>query len=823
MATGKVKWFREDKGYGFILPDDGTDDVFVHISAVRSAGRNTLTAEQKLDYDTEPTPKGPQATNLEFIEEAPSGAAASGGKRGVPRGHSGGSGAVRKQGTGGGDRSRVNQAAAPHKIQGYERDGEGLVFDTGLKSTDRRDNPVPVKVESLKVTDRFLAARPGSVFEGTGSNLKLVQYDPNVSDGLSKPHVDQNPYNFVPWVGDQPMFAEEPSKAKHHKKHTERYSGYIDVTFTARTPIFVPASGTRDNEDEQHTDQPREFFHCWNGQCERYAIPGASVKGSVRALFEALTNSCAGVTDETSLKWPPLYRRRSFRLFRIESLPDETTSGKVVECKYGLYDDHGTRKHYTAALPEPSQCKKTSECSFAANLFWVDVHDSGKNPQGHTHKWKKIRYQTTKCEFDLDLSTVDQFKKMKDHPHLIDHGGKNGTAASASRCFYGEEPTRHAPDYSDTIKRRLFCLKKNDLVFGIPDSNNGKLRCFGRNVNFLWPADFSALELMGNFASRKPAKQRLSDSDPAEATFGFAGAHGGDSHPFRSRVRFGTFWGPALSDDKLPNRPCLQLMPLTAPSGTKAKSRTLYLNPGKNGSSADHDKNAKLRGRKFYWHQRSQGNCESDDIPLVHRFDAMKKKVPEEWKQNIKNQLRAPIRPLPEKTEFKGKVHYNNLTASELGALLISCKPDLAFPDPVGTGSEPDAETNSSDKVPRYGLKLGKGKPRGLGSVTSNIELHIDCPAHSAYRGLDSCLTKEAEREIQVHVCAYKNWIDKLDLVEALKALLLVPTNASARVYPPHFSMYGWLPKENDPDGSPKSKRPDAMTPAHKMDQTHRQ
>ena len=65
-TTGTVKFFNSDKGYGFIKPDHGEADVFVHISAVSSSGLQTLTTGQKIEYDVEPDKKGkgPKAVNL---------------------------------------------------------------------------------------------------------------------------------------------------------------------------------------------------------------------------------------------------------------------------------------------------------------------------------------------------------------------------------------------------------------------------------------------------------------------------------------------------------------------------------------------------------------------------------------------------------------------------------------------------------------------------------------------------------------------------------------------------------------------------------------
>ena len=67
MSTGTVKWFNESKGYGFITPADGSKDVFVHFSAIQSDGFRTLQEGQKVEFETESGPKGPQAAKVKIV------------------------------------------------------------------------------------------------------------------------------------------------------------------------------------------------------------------------------------------------------------------------------------------------------------------------------------------------------------------------------------------------------------------------------------------------------------------------------------------------------------------------------------------------------------------------------------------------------------------------------------------------------------------------------------------------------------------------------------------------------------------------------------
>ena len=67
MPTGKVKWFSTQKGYGFIAPDDGSDDLFVHYTSIEMEGYSNLQENQAVEFEIGESEKGPVATNVKPI------------------------------------------------------------------------------------------------------------------------------------------------------------------------------------------------------------------------------------------------------------------------------------------------------------------------------------------------------------------------------------------------------------------------------------------------------------------------------------------------------------------------------------------------------------------------------------------------------------------------------------------------------------------------------------------------------------------------------------------------------------------------------------
>ncbi|AGS06790.1 MULTISPECIES: cold-shock protein [Candidatus Profftella] len=67
MATGVVKWFNDSKGFGFITPDEGGEDLFAHFSAIQSSGFKSLQENQRVSFEVTTGPKGKQASNIQAI------------------------------------------------------------------------------------------------------------------------------------------------------------------------------------------------------------------------------------------------------------------------------------------------------------------------------------------------------------------------------------------------------------------------------------------------------------------------------------------------------------------------------------------------------------------------------------------------------------------------------------------------------------------------------------------------------------------------------------------------------------------------------------
>jgi hypothetical protein len=183
-----------------------------------------------------------------------------------------------------------------------------------------------------------------------------------------------------------------------------------------------------------------------------------------------------------------------------------------------------------------------------------------------------------------------------------------------------------------------------------------------------------------------------------------------------------------------------------------------------------YDEATRLSGRKLYPHQGSAG------------IDPQHRAIPNE----PESQLPPPIHPLPTQTVFRGSVSFDNLTEAEFGALLASLDPSLLF-------------------GPSHGIRIGKAKPHGLGSVTAKVTLRLHAAPPKRFASLAKPEPETAKPE--TFITAFQTWVQarsnatdwtRVPLFRDLRALLAIPAQSRVRVYGIPPNRYGWMPDFNN-------------------------
>ena len=613
--------------------------------------------------------------------------------------------------------------------------------------------------EKFGITDAALALTVENEFEKGVASHEITGFAPELrADMGPNPNVDQNPYNFVAFAGDQPwMTAKEPAG---HDVLTQ-FNGFLEFEAKALTPCFVPAGfpfaagdpkpGGGEYEGDDLRTIPREFCTLVDAEgVTKYAIPGTSFKGALRSAVEAISNSRMGVADTTKLEPKHLYRRRVFTCGLLRSTPSGDWNVQEIHFPAGGF------------APNPAENK-------AGLLAW---YRRDKPPLRH--------YTVEPGTFRLSKELAESYKEnIREHVHYKEHFRLHASN-------YAAPP----PDWLD----QLADLHDDDVIYCAVDAS-GKVQNFGKNVNYLWPASKSLAELVRAFLPRE-APELDKSTDLAEHLFGFTPAREKGS-AFRGLLQVQTLWGPEPS---VQDTERLDLAPLTAPA-SQGKSRPLYLAPGPNGLAASFDdRNVQVRGRKFYWHQRA----EDGEIWKKHTF-AGTRIIDKELRKAVINQCPPPIEVLPKEVKFTGRIQFSNLGPHELGALLFALQGDgsyehafhLGKAKPRGLGSFQITVTKIEGWAPneRYkDLCAAKGNESWMGKCATFLEyFRAWSAACSRQRGNAPLLEHPHIKDfIKLHT-----W----------------PASNSIRYYPINFSQYSWLPADKDARGEPKPPRtrPPAM------------
>jgi hypothetical protein len=697
-----------------------------------------------------------------------------------------------------------------------------------VRERNRTYQTPSIQIEKLKLSDPVLGLKEGAVFSTKdGKTFKLESF-PDAPPGCTKtPDINRNPYNFVglpkggPWL-DKP----EEGAGKHpgHQCWMPGLShGYIDLKITSRTPIFLPEWVKRDTA----RDAVRKFYTMkrWidGKHVNSYAIPGSSLKGALRCMVEALANDRFGVMDDREYYEMPIpYRRRSFRAGQA------TLVRGVWQVQPMNFDLEGPNNDYASnLLAQPGRHRPRAMTPRVppVPVLTIPSHVLKKYEENLAHQHYALHYKNWQNQWKENQSTPP-------------------SATDREKCKPNYAPALAAKNL-DAVLSELHMPTVNRATVNIfytvtVRAGTTEIDSFGKNVNYLWPAEKSIKDLAGNpnlagdWFSPETSEKKMGLTEPlglAERMFGFVSDHDDakESHPFRGKLRFEPLWGPPTdSVTPLGGAAGIKLAPLTAPK-SRAKSRPLYMQGQKSGdkllsaSYSDSMLGAEplpdpvLRGRKFYWKQRYD-----ETIQGAHPLLEFHKKQ----EAHAQNQCPPPILPLPKGSDFTTRIHFENLSACEMGALLFA----LLGNDPVSPEPGTTSVTWNSGK---HSIHLGKGKPRGLGVCEVEVSIRWFNPG-SVYASLiDSQERTPATREEIGNLRnAFTKWCEKmaspdkpaaehtplnqLDHIKDFIQLHTWPENNSVRYYPVQFDQYSWPPvPNNNPGNLPLTERPPAMKTAH--------
>jgi len=534
------------------------------------------------------------------------------------------------------------------------------------------------------------------------------------------------PYNFVPLPEKViPAVHNAVELPDHDKYYQGRHSGYFDVTLTARSPLYIrgPLSAKDLSRQEELKNKP-EFFH--TGNEHEPVIPGSSLRGMLRGLLEIVSYSKVQWVTEKQL------------FFRTV---DITAIGRYYRARMG---DHVE----TGFLIRRGDTYYIKVCSMArvrrpmiGNPIYSGSHQVPRwqgQPQQYAPVWIRLRARTGIVE-ELSYQkrdgmvegrlviTGDVPGKRKEFVFLLPMDGTEEIPVSddivgrfhdddqltqwQEEAFPINEPTAHYRERNGTLGRAP--TAPGDPIFFLRE--NGKLTFIGRARMFRLPYIRSPLDLVD------PALRIARHIDYAEALFGFVRTPRqleelGTNMP-RQGDKERAYAGRVVVTDGvlLPNQENIWLAGsfgeettpriLATPKPTVFQHYLTQQHPEDprrldhyDSLPPDSDKTT-IRGHKLYWHQ---GLGTDQGLTLEEIRTAIK----ESAKVDPRDTQHTCFKPLRPGVEFSFRVHFENLSDRELGALCWTLHPH-------------------GEQGRRYCHHLGMGKPLGMGAVELHAHLHI--------------------------------------------------------------------------------------------------
>jgi CRISPR-associated protein (TIGR03986 family) len=526
------------------------------------------------------------------------------------------------------------------------------------------------------------------------------------------------PYNFVP-LPPEPRIAEQP--LPHDRYHLQLdnapvYSGWFECILTTETPCFIrgPVSARNLAQGKEAKEDPA--FFSLDGQTPR--IPASSLRGLFRTLVEIGANARLGAITDQRLVFRAVDTTRLGELYRRRIMHEDQKNWFTPNVQAGYIRKWSDGEWY---IQPATQINGTTWCRIShkrLNEIRDELQpwrpDKLKNPRKiyvypSAYDYQEVRGGFLRIRYARALRASAKPAPGL-HEAVLIESGKILTKRSEAVIF-APDKSKNSPDswlplcYKDrngnpveldkdyinqlTEAQKLLLGPQGVLqdwhpVFYLTDEN-GQLVFFGHTLMMRIPYRHTILDKVpANF--RTEGKPSI---DLAEAIFGYTRPAGNKTNiAFASRVSFsdGIYQGN-LSD---PFEREIKPKVLSTPKPTSFQLYLMQPNPDEKEKLLNYDdEDAQIRGRKLYWHK---GVVSIDDVE-----ERDKEKL-----KHVKQYTR--IRAVKPAAAFKFLVRFDNLRPSELGALAWVLQ--LA-----------------ADQ--RYRLKLGMGKPYGMGAVRINSSLHL--------------------------------------------------------------------------------------------------
>jgi len=538
------------------------------------------------------------------------------------------------------------------------------------------------------------------------------------------------PYNFVPLPDKVLLAGELPAQNTYH---TDRHTGWLDCVLTTSSPLYVRCGVLPSQFDQVEAKDLADFFYT-NPATLEPVIPGSSLRGMLRTLVEIVSYSkVQPVTDEPKVTFRAVAASRQDPL----ASPYQDALGKYGRnVKAGYLEQRGdqwfvrpARQPAGLGLPgrdsylkvkersiqdddipglikfnQPRYRPQYHDVSFDAEArqdrsgrSYIHVVRIGPRDAGYSHQGVLV------CSGNmLETASAGIQSPRRNHALVLDADGK------AEATPINKQAVK---DYLDSLTdfqreppfdNRYGCLVDGRPIFYVED--DGQVIMFGHCPNFRVPARLVGQERAATPLDFVPEALRdSSETDLAEAMFGYVEP---DEKAGRPVVCAGRVF---ISDATLePGQEAIWFAdePITpkilaSPKPTTFQHYLVQTRPNDRGRlhhyASPTPGDTVIRGHKLYWHK---GDVSQDQIA------EMEKVAPNDTQH-------TEIKPIRSGVSFSFRIHFENLTDVELGALLWLL--EMAAHD-------------------NYRLKLGMGKPLGLGAVKVGGKLHLtDRPARYAH------------------------------------------------------------------------------------------